>query len=205
MIRWLLVDIGDVLLLKNTDVSFVELLAKELALEPELAQKINAAHYTTMETKNIPEVEFVASLKENLGYDAPKDIYAYFARAYSARIRPNTQLLRLLDDLRATGMKTAVLSNTIDIYREIQERAGIGRNDGFDPVIYSWRVGLRKPDPRIFELALKELGATPEQVIFIDDKAEHIRAAGLIGMKTILFKDNETAISQIERFLSRRG
>ncbi len=198
-IKWLLVDIGDVLLVRNEEnnKTFNELLVDELNVHIELAKEINKAHYSIMEIKYISEEEFIANLKRDLGYDAPKDIFSYFARAYSKQRRPNTQFLNFLDEIRLNGIKTAVLSNTIAIYASEHARAGINKESGFEPIIYSWQVGLAKPQKEIFELALNELKVGPEEIVFIDDKPEHIKGAASLGMHTILFEDTNKTISQI--------
>jgi epoxide hydrolase-like predicted phosphatase len=196
-IKWLLIDIGDVLLLKDRDKNFSILLAEELGVDIELAQQINKVHYTTMDAKYIPEEAFVAELEQNLGYKAPKNIFSYFARAYRQQVRPNTELLTFLDTMRATGIKTAVLSNTIAIYRTVQEQAGISLENGFDPILYSWRVEMLKPNKDIFELAVRELKVQPEEILFIDDKLEHVGGAQQVGMKTLLFDETENVILKI--------
>jgi epoxide hydrolase-like predicted phosphatase len=198
-IKWLLVDIGDVLLARNEDNSktFNELLVDELNVDIELAKEINKAHYSIMDIKYIPEEEFVANLKRDLGYDAPQDIFAYFARAYSKQRRPNTQFLNFLHEIRLSGIKTAVLSNTIAIYTPAHASAGISKEGGFEPIIYSWQVELAKPQKEIFKLALNELKVEPEDIIFIDDKPEHIKGAASFGMHTILFEDTNKTIAQI--------
>lgn len=203
--KWLLVDIGDVLLLKKRDrsKSFVELLTEELKVPLELAQEINKAHYSTMDIKYIAEEDFIATLKKDLGYEAPSDIYSYFARAYATQVHPNTEFLHFLDEVRSLGIKTAVLSNTIAIYTQIQEEAGISQKDGFDPILYSWEVEMRKPDTEIFELALQKLDADPDEVVFIDDKYEHLQGARQVGLRTLLFENTESAISQIRTLVSQ--
>lgn len=198
-IKWLLVDIGDVLIARNenNNKTFNELLVDELNVDIELAKEINKAHYSVMDIKYIPEEEFVANLKRDLGYDAPKDIFSYFAKAYRKQRRPNTQFLNFLNEIRSDGIKTAVLSNTIAIYAQEHARAGVNKEGGFDPIIYSWQVELAKPQKEIFELALNKLSAEPENIIFIDDKPEHIKSAASLGMHTILFEDTDKTISQI--------
>lgn len=52
----------------------------------------------------------------------------------------------------------------------------------FDSVIVSAEVGIIKPDPRIFELAAKELGVKPEETMFTDDNAEYLAGARQVGM-----------------------
>ncbi len=197
--KWLLVDIGEVILLKDSGKRFGELLAEELNIDLELAQQINKAHYTTMDIKFIPEEVFVADLKKDLGYDAPSDIYAYFARAYKKQVRPNYELLAFLKEVRAAGVKTAILSNTIAIYSEIQEQSGISKADGFDPILYSWEVEMLKPNREIFELAIERLEAKPQEIVFIDDKEEHLAGARSAGIRTILFEDTDGTIEKIRQ------
>lgn len=204
-VRWLLVDIGNVLLLKRKERSFTDLLSEELGIDIILAQAVNEAHYSTMETKYIAEKEFVKTLKKSLGYDAPNDIYKYFARAYQQQIQPNVELFNFLDGIRKKGVKTAVLSNTIAIYQNIQEKVGISHVGGFDPIIYSWREGVAKPDKKIFKVALDQLGADPDQVIFIDDSEKYIKSAESMGIKSILFSDTEDVIKKVSGLIKHDG
>lgn len=197
--KWLLVDIGEVILLKDSGKRFGELLAEELNVDLELAQEINKAHFTTMDVKFIPEEVFIADLKKNLDYDAPSDIYAYFARAYEKQVRANKELLAFFDEVRKTGVKTAILSNTIAIYSDIQEKSGISKAGGFDPILYSWEVEMLKPNKEIFELAVERLGADPEEIVFIDDKEEHLAGARSVGLRTILFEDTVSTIEKIHQ------
>lgn len=200
-IKWLLVDIGDVLLLKNDDTNFVELLAEELAVDGELAQSINKLHYTMMETRFVPEAEFVSTLQNELKYKAPSDIFSYFARAYAKRVRPNTALLQFLDEARSSGLKTAVLSNTIAIYSDVQKSLGISKEAGFDPIIYSWEVGMAKPSTKLFTLALEKLNAQPDEILFVDDKSEYANVAKNLGMKVVTLADTKNALLEIRQLL----
>lgn len=154
-----------------------------------------------METKDRSEAEFVADLEKNLNYKAPKNIYIYFEMAYEKQVRPNTELFHFLDEMRVLGIKTAVLSNTIAVYRRIHQREGISMKNGFDPIFYSWQVEMIKPNKGIFRLALKKLKSKPEEIVFIDDKLEHIQGAQQVGMMTILFNDTESVISKIRKLV----
>ena len=104
--------------------------------------------------------------------------------------------------MRAEGVKTAVVSNTIAIYQRIQERAGISKAAGFDPILFSWDVHAIKPNKEIYELALEKLGARPEEVLFIDDKAGHLEGAKKVGVRTYLFENTDEAIKEIRRVLN---
>ncbi len=202
-IKWLLVDIGDVLLVRNENnqKSFAELLSDELSVDFNLSQEINKIHYTTMEDKFVSEDKFVIDLKEKLNYDAPKDIFSYFERAYDTQRRPNTEFITFLNEVRAAGVKTGILSNTVAIYTPVQERVGISKVGGFDPIIYSWDVRLTKPHKEIFQLALEKLKASPEEILFIDDKIGHFKGAQSVGIRTLLFEDTDDVIKETRRLL----
>jgi HAD superfamily hydrolase (TIGR01509 family) len=196
-----------VLLLKNkeTGKSFNDFLAEELDVDIELAKEINKAHYSVMDVKFVPEDMFVADLKKDLDYTAPSNIFSYFARAYEKQVLPNTELQEFLKEMRALGIKTAVLSNTIAIYRGIQQRLGISNLSGFNPILYSWQVEMLKPNKEIYELALRELNVKSEEVIFIDDKIGHLEGARKSGMRTILFNETHEAIEEIRGIIAEHA
>jgi putative hydrolase of the HAD superfamily len=83
--------------------------------------------------------------------------------------------------LRASGRRLAVVSNSNGTVRLLLERLGfLGL---FEEVLDSQVEGVEKPDPRIFQLALERLGASPEETLFVGD-IYHVdvvggRAAGL--------------------------
>ncbi len=71
----------------------------------------------------------------------------------------------------------------------------------FDVVIISAEVGLRKPDPRIFELTASRLGLPLAACLLIDDKPRNTIAAQAIGMPAIMF----TSPEQLRQELAGRG
>ena len=97
--------------------------------------------------------------------------------------------LELISSLRPT-FKTYVLSNTNEIhisaFDEIVEGVtGGNRIDSyFDNIYYSCKIGMRKPDPEIFELVLKDNNLNRENTLFIDDTLEHIESAKKLGLQT---------------------
>lgn len=68
----------------------------------------------------------------------------------------------------------------------------------FEVVIESSRVGLRKPDPRIYELACAELGVEPEQCVYLDDLGINCKPAAALGMTAIKVVDPEQALADLE-------
>jgi putative hydrolase of the HAD superfamily len=79
-------------------------------------------------------------------------------------------------------------------------RAG-GRDDAlglFHHVIESSKVGVRKPDPRFYELACERCGVEPAEVVFLDDLGVNLKPAAAMGMTTIKVVDPTDALAQLE-------
>jgi putative hydrolase of the HAD superfamily len=96
--------------------------------------------------------------------------------------------LPLLKELRAKGIRTGVISN-FEHYPHVRKvLAGTGLYQVLDATIISGEVHLKKPDPRIFELALQKLSAKAPQALFVgDDPQRDVNGAKSIGMQTWLF------------------
>ncbi|PIR04638.1 MAG: hypothetical protein COV57_03370 [Candidatus Liptonbacteria bacterium CG11_big_fil_rev_8_21_14_0_20_35_14] len=68
----------------------------------------------------------------------------------------------------------------------------------FDEVIISAEVGINKPDPKIYSLALDKIKSNPEESIFIDDLEKNLEPAKKLGIATILYENPK----QLEKNLS---
>jgi putative hydrolase of the HAD superfamily len=68
----------------------------------------------------------------------------------------------------------------------------------FDVIIESSKAGIRKPDPRIYELACEQLGVEPSEVVFLDDLGINLKPAAAMGMTTIKVLDADKAIAELE-------
>jgi putative hydrolase of the HAD superfamily len=68
----------------------------------------------------------------------------------------------------------------------------------FDHVVESSKVGVRKPDPRFYELACELAGVHPAEVVFLDDLGVNLKPARAMGMTTIKVLDPDQAITDLE-------
>jgi putative hydrolase of the HAD superfamily len=100
-------------------------------------------------------------------------------------VRVEDSVLAALDALRAGGIRTAIVSDAGADDVESWPRSPIGSR--VDATIFSYRVGYRKPDPRIYHHALAALGVSPADSIFVGDGGsdEHTGARA-VGMRTVL-------------------
>ena len=71
----------------------------------------------------------------------------------------------------------------------------------FDHIIESSRVGLRKPDPKIYYMSCNALGVRPEECIYLDDLGINLKPARKIGMTTIKVIDPNEAIDEVKKYL----
>jgi putative hydrolase of the HAD superfamily len=68
----------------------------------------------------------------------------------------------------------------------------------FDVVIESAKLGIRKPDPRIYRIMCEQLGVAPEQCVFLDDLGGNLKPAKAMGMITIKVESGPQAIAELE-------
>ena len=73
--------------------------------------------------------------------------------------------------------------------------------DCFDVIVESAKVGLRKPDPRIYQMTCEQLGVTPVEAVFLDDFGVNLKGARALGMTTIRVDETTSAIDELGRVL----
>ena len=71
----------------------------------------------------------------------------------------------------------------------------------YDEIISAGETGYTKPNPKIFEEALRRLGAKPEDCIFVDDTVDNVEAARSLGMKGILYRDFVAFRAELENLI----
>jgi putative hydrolase of the HAD superfamily len=112
------------------------------------------------------------------------------------------EMLAALHQIRAHGLATAALTNNWS--------TGDDRPMGthypemmalFDLVVESTVEGLRKPDPRIYELTCDRLGVRPDEAVFLDDLGVNLKTARALGMTTIKVSEPAAALAELETVL----
>jgi epoxide hydrolase-like predicted phosphatase len=115
-----------------------------------------------------------------------------------SKLRP--EMIAAIRELRARGIKAAALTNN---WRSRDTSYGLmgSLQDEFDVLIESCVVGMRKPDSRIYALALRELGVSASEAIFLDDMGRNLKPARSMGMTTIKVDDPAIALAELEALL----
>jgi putative hydrolase of the HAD superfamily len=122
-------------------------------------------------------------------------------RASWLRLQAGT--VALIKDLAAAGLPLALLSNAPGVLAHAIGRLPIASH--FGHLIFSCELKLAKPDPECYERALATLGASAEEVIFIDDRSENVTAAAALGLQAVHFSSPGEAREAVTRQLADRG
>jgi putative hydrolase of the HAD superfamily len=153
-----------------------------------------------LERGEITEAEFRARIERHLedGFDVARLRTLYFER-----LEPNTAMIEFVRGLRGRGVRAALLTNNVREWEPLWRAKLPEIDELFEVVVDSAFVGLRKPDPAIFELTLERLGGVaPERCVFLDDLDVNCAAARELGMAAVRFESAEQAMRAVESALS---
>lgn len=121
----------------------------------------------------------------------------------SGDLRP--EMVTALDHVRRVHRVGCITNN---VAKSDDEALPVGPRDGvaavmdrFEVVIESSKVGLRKPDPAIYELACRELGVEAGEAVYLDDLGINCKPARALGMATVKVGDPEVALDQLEQIV----
>jgi putative hydrolase of the HAD superfamily len=153
-----------------------------------------------LERGEITEQEFARRLAEQLhdGFDL-----ARLRQLYFERIEPNAPMIGFVGDVRRRGLRTALLTNNVREWEPLWRAKLPELDDIFEVVVDSAFVGMRKPEPGIYELTLERLGVRAEECLFVDDLEVNCEAAGALGMTAVRFVHAEQAIEELESALAQ--
>lgn len=115
--------------------------------------------------------------------------------------------LQSLDDLRARGYRTFLLSNTnpfVQSWAESPAFSAAGRplSSYLEKCYCSYEVGIMKPDPAIFRYMLDDARIQPSETLFLDDSPANIAVAADLGLHTLLVEKNGDWHPALHRLLT---
>ncbi len=122
-------------------------------------------------------------------------VMAYIAEAAV----PRPAMIEAIRRIRARDLRVAALTNN---WVTSEVRPGrVELRELFHVFIESSVVGMRKPDPRIYRLACRELGVDPARTAFLDDIGRNLKSARALGMTTIKVEDPDVALRELSNLL----
>jgi|SRR3989344_3310880 len=193
-IKAIIFDMGGVVLNAQIENAY-EILATKLKITKDQFDEVKNKYIKDAQKGKITDEKMVKDISVELNISYEK-ILSYWKEAYSEVMIINSEVLSLVKKLKKDGFIVALISNTIGIHSNINKEREVYKE--FNPVILSNEVGLIKPEKEIYELMLKKLNLSPKECIFIDDRPEHLKPAVSIGMKGILFENNNQLIKAIK-------
>ena len=155
-----------------------------------------------LERGEIAESEFAELLRAELDerFDLERLRTLYFEH-----LRPNRPMVDYVRKLRRRGLRTALLTNNVREWEPLWRAKLPELDEIFEVVVDSAFVGMRKPEPAIYELTLERLGGVDApDCVFVDDLEHNCAAARELGMEAVLFETSEQAIPEIEAALSEK-
>jgi putative hydrolase of the HAD superfamily len=163
--------------------------------EEQLEAEINPIHALERGEMTVPDFEarLAAEIRRLDGHPVQTEgllerMFSTFSTAHAM----NALVVRA----KRHGVRTALLSNSWG-----NRYPRDGWDEMFDVVVISGEVGLRKPEPEIFELTCTRLGVPPASCVFVDDLPLNVEAAAELGMTAVLHRSyDETAARLDELF-----
>jgi len=169
------------------------------------AQCADAHPVHELECGRMTEDAFAAGLQRALSDLIGREVeFAAFTETLWAGLFPNEPMIALMASLRAEGYRMALLTNNVREW-EPRWRAMAPIDDIFELVIDSAFVGMRKPEPAIYELTLARLGVPADECLFVDDLEDNCAGAQAVGMHVVRYRDVGQAASEIRAALDDGG
>lgn len=178
---------------------------REKGLPADLIRKINGANHLDNAWARFERAELdldgfdkaFAAEALALGHRVPgRDVIGLLAGDF----RPD--VIAALRRIKAGGLKTGCITNNVPANQtgSAEGRSLYAREvmELFDHVIESAKTGIRKPDPRIYEMMCEALGVKPAACVYLDDLGVNLKPARAMGMVTIKVESGPQAIAELE-------
>lgn len=125
---------------------------------------------------------------------APERAEGVVRRMFSA-LRPDEPMVAMVRAARAAGIRTGMISNSWGDGMAYDQAL---LDEGFDAVVLSHEVRMRKPAPEIFVIGAERIGLPPEACVFVDDLPFNLPPAEELGMRTVLHRDAAETVPRLE-------
>lgn len=189
-------DFGGVLAEEGFKAGINEI-AKKNGLDPDSLRKtaFDAVYDTGFVTGRINDRKFWKLFRQTTGISGTD---AELTETILSRFTLRSFMLETVKRLRQAGVKTYILSDQTHWIEDLNQRSGFFSL--FDNVFNSYRLGRTKKDSETFDLIINSIGYDPEDMIFIDDHAAHIRRAQEKFLHTIWYTEKHMFFTAMKIF-----
>jgi len=160
-----------------------------------VAQSADNGAWASFERSELSFPDFCTALEAECVAAGGTIDAAALMQGISGGFAPRPEMTRAIGRLRDEGLRVGALTNNW-----ARPDAGTLREPmdlGFDVVVESAVEGIRKPDPRIYELVCHRLDVTPPECVFLDDLGVNLKPARAMGMTTIKVLDPHDALAEL--------
>ena len=199
MIKAVIFNYGGVIIKMVPAFKYANFLSRLYNLPKRIIKRKVSPFFILLQKGIISETEFYRRLSLALGKPIPKNAKGAWRRCVKDNFHLYPGIIRLVKKIKAKGIKTAILSNTIKSHIGVIKKPFIYKN--FDVLIFSCRVGAKKPELKIYKILLQKLKVKPKECLFIDDTKENLKPARKLGMKVVLAKNPKQVIGDVQKIL----
>ncbi len=156
-------------------------------------EKIATASEKGLLTENEFREQFCAALNTSIDKET-------FDKCWNSIIIDYPQQSRLLTYLLAEKYDVYVLSNLNSIHYQYIKTLPLWDETPFKKLFLSFRMLSVKPEREIFEKLIKEINVKPQEIIYFDDRSDHIATARSMGINAVIIKDRNTLTTVAQYF-----
>lgn len=197
-IKFIYFDLGNVILDFDHDLACQNIASlcgieagkvRQLVFESELQHRYESGRVTT--------VEFYEEFCKQTGTQPNLGELCYAA---SSIFKLNAPVVSVIAQLKFTGHRLGILSNTCEAHWEYATKKPFGiLNHFFDVVVLSYEIGSMKPEPEIYERAIEMAGVDAGEIFFMDDRPENVEAAREAGIDSVVFENSEQLFNELRK------
>lgn len=196
MLKTIFFDIGNVLCLFDPRKMVQEISRYSLIAPKKIENLLNQANVLKKYSLGQWTTKDLFNLIQN---NCPQQLeWSAFNQALYDAFVPNTALWTWIETLKKGRMRLILISNTSEPqYNHWKKTYPIF--DLFDDRVLSFELGIYKPDPRIFEIALSRAKASPNECLYIDDIPLFIESAKKVGLEGIVYTTQENLENELKQ------
>lgn len=193
MIKVIFFDVGDVLMREYGFVKIYKEFGKKVGLPDGASEKLHLKYSRRLNHGRVPLKDFFAIMKKR--FRAEGDLKKIWVDIALKHLSLSKGTMGIVDKLHRR-YSVVILSNVGELREAVDRKLGLYEH--FDSVLLSYALKMRKPNKNIFRYALRHVKAKPNETVFVDDKEKNLKAAKLLGMKVILYRNDKQLVRDLK-------
>lgn len=201
MIKTIIFDLGGVVV-GTFGKELIVNASKKLGIPPVELRKVMDKYEPDLQTGKLNHMEFWKKILRKKGTSVSDQTLKYlWLDPYKKDAKINRDIIKLIEKLKKKYVIGCICNGQEPHHTYNKKRRLF---DYFDLYLLSSEVGIRKPDPKIFDLYLKKVNCTPNEAIFIDDEKRYLGTPKKLGINTILFKGTNQLKRELSKIIKKR-